>query len=71
VCAAEKESAIRMTDSSDKVNVLMVNFDRIMADDPALASALMHAFDLSSLPYIIMTDKSGTILRRYVSLLKT
>ena len=71
VCTAEKESAIRMTDSSDKVNVLMVNFDRIMADDPALASALMHAFDLSSLPYIIMTDKSGTILRRYVSLLKT
>ena len=68
VCAAEKATAVRIAEGQDKVNVLMVNFDSIMASDPSLASNLMDSFDLSSLPYIIMTDKAGTILRRYVSL---
>ncbi len=51
------------------VNVFMVNVDKIMASDPALATQLMDSFDFSSLPYIIMTDSKGIILRRYVSLL--
>ena len=68
MCAAEKAAAVKMVESSDKVNVLMVNFDNIMESDPSLASHLMDSFDLSSLPYIIMTDSDGIILRRYVSL---
>lgn len=68
VCAAEKAAAVKMVESSDKVNVLMVNFDNIMESDPSLASHLMDSFDLSSLPYIIMTDSDGIILRRYISL---
>ena len=51
-----------------KINVFMVNVDAIMASDPSLASRLMDSFDLSSLPYIIRTDRRGTILGRYLSL---
>ena len=82
ICAAEKAAATVLvsgtqTGASDKVSdigtsgdlsVFMVNVDDIMAEDPALASRLMDAFDLSSLPYIIITDSKGTVLRRYVSL---
>jgi alkyl hydroperoxide reductase subunit AhpC len=68
VCAAEKAAAVKLAEGSYKVNVLMVNFDNIMESDPSLASHLMDSFDLSSLPYIIMTDSDGTILRRYMSL---
>ena len=65
VCAAEKKMALAgITDK--KTAVLMVNMDKIFAADPSLASQLMDSFDLSSLPFIIQTDSSGTILRRYV-----
>lgn len=82
ICAAEKDataglvSGIR-TGASDKVSdigtsgdlsVFMVNVDDIMAADPSLASRLMETFDLSSLPYIIITDSKGVVMRRYVSL---
>ena len=65
VCAAEKKIALEgITDR--KTAVLMVNMDKIFAADPSLASKLMESFDLSSLPFIIQTDSSGIILRRYI-----
>ena len=65
VCAAEKKIALEgITDKNTAV--LMINMDRIFADNPSLATKLMDAFDLSSLPFIIQTDSSGTILRRYI-----
>ena len=51
------------------INVFMVNVDKIMSSDPALAARLMDSFDLSTLPYILITDSKGVVLRRYVSLL--
>ena len=56
------------SDAPGKINVFMVNVDAIMASDPSLASRLIDTFDLSSLPYIIRTDRSGTIQDRYLSL---
>ncbi len=65
VCASEKKTALSgITDKNSAV--LMVNMDKIFADKPSLASELMDSFDLSSLPFIIQTDSSGTILRRYI-----
>ena len=55
-------------DSRD-INVFMVNVDKIMSSDPALATRLMDSFDLSTLPYILITDSKGVVLSRYVSLL--
>ena len=81
VCEAEKKAALSLPGSAAaapfmdesvnprKIKVFMVNVDRLIASDSESASQLMDAFDLSSLPYIIMTDSDGTVLRRYISLL--
>lgn len=52
----------------NKIKVFLVNVDDIMASDPALASKLFDSFDLSSLPFIIDTDKKGIITSRYMTL---
>ena len=64
ICAAQKEAAFEIL-KKEKANVLMINMDEIMESSPSLASKLMDAFDLSSLPYILITDSRGDILRRY------
>ena len=81
VCAAQKKAAqdllARAHDkalSNDeraearKTKVLMVNMDEIMASSPSLAALLMDSFDLSSLPFVLATDRDGIILRRYLTL---
>ena len=55
--------------SNPGTSVLMVNVDKIMRDNPELSARLMDAFDLSALPYIMITDSKGVVIRRYVSLL--
>ena len=67
VCAAEKEAAMSLL-KDKKTRVLMVNVDAVMENDPPLASRLMDSFDLSSLPFIVITDSKGVVQRRYVSL---
>ena len=46
----------------------MVNVDRIVSSSPAVADRLFRSFDLSTLPFIVMTDRKGLIVRRYISL---
>ena len=66
LCAAEIKAA--RANVSDKKNVFLVNVDDIFASDPALASRLFDQFDLSTLPHILLTNKKGYILGRYISL---
>lgn len=66
ICAAEIQAA--RANVSDKKNVFLVNVDDIFASDPALASRLFDQFDLSTLPHIIITNKKGYIIGRYISL---
>ena len=81
VCAAEKKAASAILSSADdrsltskerriarRTRVMTVNMDRMMNEDPQLASRLMDAFDLSSLPFIVITDRKGVIQHRYASL---
>lgn len=68
ICKAEKAAAAALVSADPKARVLMVNVDRITASDPALADSLFETFDLSSLPFIIETDRKGKILRRYITL---
>lgn len=68
ICDAEKAAARRLVAEDSRYRILMVNVDHIVASDPALASRLFDSFDLSSLPFIIETDKNGIILRRYITL---
>lgn len=80
ICDAEKAAAdavLSAGSSEDKAvakaarrtKVLTVNMDRIMKEYPDLAARLFDSFDLSSLPYIIQTDRKGFVERRYISLL--
>ena len=66
ICAAEIKAA--RANVSDKKNVFLVNVDDIFASDPALASRFFDQFDLSTLPHILLTNKKGYILGRYISL---
>lgn len=70
ICDAEKQAArdLLAEPLSQKTRILMVNVDEIMRNNPALASRLFDSFDLSSLPYIIETDRKGFIKRRYITL---
>ena len=73
ICAAEIAAARNIISQLDrkqknKIKVFLVNVDDIMASDPALASKLFDSFDLSSLPFIISTDKKGIIDSRYMTL---
>ena len=69
VCAAEKEAARRLVAEDKKAKVLIVNMDLIHDEDPQLAERLLESFDLSSLPFIIKTDRKGRITRRYTTLI--
>ena len=75
ICAAEIAAARNIISQLDrkqknKIKVFLVNVDDIMASDPALVSKLFDSFDLSSLPFIISTDKKGSITSRYMTLRK-
>ena len=73
ICAAEIAAARNIISQlgrkqKNKIKVFMVNVDDILASDPSLASRLFDCFDLSSLPFIISTDKKGVIVSRYMTL---
>lgn len=69
VCDAEKAAAREYVKADPKARVLLVNVDEVVSSSPALADRLFRSFDLSSLPFIIQTDRKGFILRRYVTLI--
>ena len=68
-CESDAAVLLNRTDVRN-IYVYMVNVDALMASNPPLASTLMDSFDLSSLPLIIRTDRRGTVLDRYISLLQ-
>lgn len=69
ICESEIKTARELAASNEDVRVFLVNVDKVLASDSALSSQLFDAFDLSSLPFILQTDKKGNIIRRYISLL--
>ena len=69
VCAAEKEAARRLVAEDKKAKVLIINMDNIYDADQELAEKLLESFDLTSLPFILKTDRKGRITRRYTTLI--
>lgn len=71
ICAAEIAAAHELAaDRNSRTKVFLINVDDVLASDPALASRLFDLFDLSTLPFIITTDKKGIIQSRYGTLQK-
>ena len=46
---------------------VLVDMDRIWSTEPETAETLMRNFDLSGLPFILVTDRQGRVCRKYVS----
>ena len=70
ICKAEIAAARALVKADRRSRVFLINIDQVLADDPSLAARLFDSFDLSSLPYIIFTDKKGIIQSRYETLQK-
>lgn len=68
VCHEEINAARELADSQRGVRVLLVNVDEILSAAPYLSADLFDSFDLSSLPFILETDRKGKIIRRYITL---
>jgi hypothetical protein len=82
-CAAQKKAAgellslakdrqlpLHERKSLKKTSVFLVNVDEILTENPELAGQLFNAFDMSVLPFLVQSDSSGKITRRYFSLLE-
>ena len=64
ICKAELAAADSLKDSA----VLMIDMDEIFSSYPEEAKELLDTFDLTSLPFIISTDRKGIITGKYLSL---
>lgn len=67
-CEAEIAKARELAADDKSVRVFLVNVDMAVKSDQALAEKLFDSFDLSSLPFLMETDRKGRVLRRYFSL---
>lgn len=67
ICKAEKSRIREILAQDRRSKALFINVDEILASNPSLADTLFDSFDLSSLPYILETDKNGIVMRRYLS----
>ncbi len=67
-CDAQKAAARELAREDRKVQVLMVNVDEIISSAPDMEVRLFDTFDLSTLPFILETDRRGVIRRRYMDL---
>lgn len=67
-CEAEIAKARELAADDKGVRVFLVNVDMAVKSDQALAEKLFDSFDLSSLPFLMETDRKGRVLRRYFSL---
>ena len=65
-CEAEKAAIPAVVAGGMKV--FLVDVDALMRGNPSLAEKLLETFDLSSLPFILQTDRKGRITRKYLSL---
>lgn len=70
ICDSQKEAAKKLVQLSaargeGAVKVYMVNVDELLRSNPSLASRLFDSFDLSSLPFLLETDRKGIIQHRY------
>ncbi len=68
ICAAEIEAAEKLAAGDRKTRIYLVNMDEVLSGYPETADKLFMNFDLTSLPFIIETDRKGTVTGKYLSL---
>lgn len=71
ICEEELSAARKLIaeqTNSRNIHVFAVNVDEVMDSSPDLSGRLFDSFDLSGLPFMLQTDRKGTVLRKYLSL---
>ena len=68
ICEGEIEVARILAAEGSEIRVFLVNVDKLVEENSKVTASLFESFDLSTLPYILLTDKKGNIIRRYISL---
>ena len=66
VCERELAAAASLPKG---VKVITVNVDKSLEEHPELASQLFDTYDLSSLPFLVRTDRKGRVVRKYFTLI--
>jgi len=62
----ETLSAAERVASSTRTRVLLVDMDQMFSSGQDEATALLDAFDLSTLPYVTELDRRGRVVRKYM-----
>ena len=71
ICKAEIAAADSLlSDGKKNIRILLIDMDMLFSAYPDQAQALFDAFDLTSMPLIISTDRKGTVTGRYLSLVE-
>ena len=71
ICKAEIAAADSLlSDGRENIRILLIDMDMLFSAYPDQAQALFDAFDLTSMPLIISTDRKGTVTGRYLSLVE-
>lgn len=69
ICKAEIQAADTLLSSEGKgTKVLLIDMDMLFSSYPEKADLLFDRFDLTALPFIISTDRKGTVTGKYISL---
>ena len=68
ICKEERLTARELVGQDRNINVLLVNVDELSTLYPSLADKIFSTFDLTSLPFVLQTDRHGVIKRKYMSL---
>lgn len=64
-CKANIEAAERMG-----LRTFLIDVDALRENDTVLSDRLLDTFDLTTLPFIVRTDKKGKVTRKYIDLTK-
>ena len=60
-------------ESADSILIrkaVLIDMDEVWNTWPELAERLMQNFDLSALPFTVLTDDKGYVRRKYISLIQ-
>lgn len=64
-CKANIEAAKRM-----KLRTFLIDVDALRKNDNGLSIRVLDTFDLTTLPFVVRTDKKGRVARKYIDLTK-
>lgn len=70
LCRENLAAVDALVKENRKLRVLLVDMEDLFSRDPDRALILLDTFDLAALPFVLELDKNGTVVHRYVDLLK-